>query len=198
MAHVIYPGNYTAPLDVLQPVGVYDPPFVKYRLTGYVDIASTNTLTQFDLLSPSVNNRDADKVYTAGLRVPTGSFILRRALRIPSINTAGNAATLVAANTNRLVLGTANTDTAGNLVVGASTVYAAGPYASDTWSPTVLAANADFRLYVALTGNNGAGTAPTASAGTLRVLWEIVYASPSDVVVIDEIPNASKDTFVKG
>lgn len=192
MPQIIYPGNFTGPLDPRVPIGLYEPPFLTYRLTGYVDIASTNTLTQFNLLTPSPNNTDPDTVYTAGLTVPSGAFLRRRAIRIPSTNTAGKAATLAGTTGNRLTLGTGNTETAGNLVQAASSAYAAGGYRSDTFAPSALGGAAAFRLYVSTTGNDGAGAAPTASVGTIRVLWEIVYSVSSDVVTIEEIPNANK------
>jgi hypothetical protein len=193
MAHYIFPGDFVAPLDSLQPVALYVPPFYTYRITGFVDIASTNTLTQFDLVTPSVNNTNPDKVYTAGLSIPAGAWVRRRAIRIPSTNTAGKAATLAGTTGNRLVLGTGNTDsTAGNMVQAASSAYAAGGYRIDTIAPTALGAAAALRLYVATTGNDGAGAAPTASTGTIRVLWEVVYQTSADVVTIDEIPNATK------
>jgi hypothetical protein len=192
MPQIIYPGNFTGPLDPRVPIGLYEPPYLTYRLTGYVDIASSNTLTQFNLLTPSPNNTDPDTVYTAGLTVPGGAILRRRAIRIPSTNTAGKAATLVGTTDHRLVLGTGNTDSPGNLVLAASSAYAAGGYRVDAFAPSPSGGSAAFRLYVTNNANNAAGAAPTASVGTIRVLWEIVYSVSSEVVTIEEIPNASK------
>lgn len=198
MAQFIYMGNFTSPLDSLTPIGVFEPPFYTYRIVGYVDIPSTNTLSQFDLVTPSVNARDPDRVYTGGLTIPTGAWVRRRAIRIPSTNTAGRAATLVGTTGDRLVLGTGNTDSAaGNMVQAASSSFASGPYRVDVFNPTALASPLALRLFVANTGNTAAGTAPTVStggttSGTIRVLWEVVYQAPSEVVTIDEIPNGNK------
>jgi hypothetical protein len=192
MSRLIYPGNYVSANDSLEPVGVLWPPYEYYRVAGYVDIGPANVLTSFGITIPSSNNTDSDKTFPSGYSVPTGAFLLRKAIRVPATNTAGKAATLVGTNTDKLFLGAAIGETGAHVVTAGSGKYAAGAYALDAFAPAALGGAASFLLRVANSAGNAAGTAPTSSLGTIRIVCELIFAKSAPVITLDDIPNGNK------
>lgn len=192
MARKIYPGNFVSVQDSYDPTGLLLPPFLYYRVCGTVDISSTNTTTKFTLTIPSANNTDPNKTFPTGFRVPTGAFLLRKGFRIPTTNLDGEVATLVGTNTDKLFVGSAVSETGAHVCTAGSDKYASGGYALDALAPNALGGDADMFLWVANAAGNAAGTAPTASKGTMRLVWDVVYAMADEVITLDEIPNGYK------
>lgn len=192
MVRKILPGNYVNINDSYNPVGVANPPFVRFRICGFAEIGPDNTAITFPLVIPSVNNTDPDKKFPAGFTIPAGAYVLRYGFRVPDVNTDGDeGVTLSGTNGHQLILGPSLVAAAGATIAAASNKFGVGPIALDARSPSILGSPASILLRVA-NGAGAAGVAPVSSKGTLRLPWEIIYEIPDDVINLEHIPNGNK------
>jgi hypothetical protein len=184
MASILNPGNVINYGGMTIPQGYNMGNVQVFTLFGYADVSATATGEITMIIPHPDQNRDN----TEGLVVPTGSAIITRGLKVPAVNTDGDAATLVGTDTETIRLGSAVDDADGAILTFSGTTMG-GVEDVDvvTINPGSLSGSAEtFNLWAE--GNI------SASAGTIRVLGLIQFVQPIDFPSVELISNKTAPT----
>lgn len=149
-------------------------------VVGYVDIPSTGTSGPLPWIIEEPAKSRAD---TSGIVVPNPHRRIQIGIKVPSVNTLGNAANLVGTNAATFRNGEASDDAAGAIVTFSGTTQGAIETVVTTPYPAATAEANTFQFYTS--------ASIASSVGTMRVYGLVMYAVPAafpnieDVVQID-------------
>lgn len=179
MTSILNPGNVINLGGLTIPQGYNMGNVQVFTLFGYADVSTTAT-GQIKMIIP---NPDQNRDNTEGLVVPTGSQIITRGLKVPSVNTDGTAANLVGTDTETIRLGSAVDDADGAVLTFSGTTM------SGVQDRDVVAINPASLSGAAETFDLWAEGNISASVGTIRVLGLIQYVRPIDFPSVELISN---------
>lgn len=149
-------------------------------IVGYVDIPSTGTAGPLPWVIEDPTKVRAD---TLGIAVPNPHRRLQIGIKVPSVNTLGQTATLVGTNGATFRNGEASNDADGAIVTLSGTTQGAIETVVTTPYPAAIAEANTFQFYTS--------ASIASSKGTMRVYGLVKYAIPApfpnieDVVQID-------------